>query len=588
MTGHALAPSLVLAAVLTGCQLVPPQADELDALLDEWFEFAKEENPLFATRTGDHKFNDRLRSVDEEARTRGVEHSRDLLERLVRVDRERLTRDDRITYDVFRQDLRGDVEAANFDGHLIPFTSDSGFHLSLVRLASTVPLATAQDYRNYISRLRAVPVYVEQHIELMRTGIERGFTAPRVVMDGFDGPIRAQVVEVAEDSDFYDPFMNFPSTVLESEREALRGQGRAAVMEAVVPSFRALLDFMVEEYIPSTRTTVGALHLPDGEAYYAYLVRDFTTLEISADDIHQIGLVEVARIRREMEAVIEEVGFTGGFSEFLHFLRTDARFYAKTPEELLGVAAGIAKAMDGKLPSLFHTSTLPRQPYGVEPVPSAIAPTYTAGRYVGASLDGTRAGTYWVNTYKLDSRPLYVMESLTLHEAVPGHHLQNAMAQELAELPAFRRYYSTSAFGEGWGLYSERLGLEAGFYADPYNNFGRLTYEMWRACRLVVDTGIHAMGWSRDEAMDFLAANTALSLHEIGTEVTRYISWPGQALAYKMGELKIRELRARAEQVLGTDFDIRDFHQVVLGNGTVPLGVLESLVDEYIAAGGSG
>ncbi len=585
MIGRALA--LVLATALTGCQLVPPQTDELDSLLDEWFEFAKEENPLFATRTGDHRFDDRLPSAGEEDRARGVEHSRNLLERLDGIDRERLTRDDRITYDVFRHDLRSEVEAANFDGHLIPFTSDSGFHLSLIRLPSRVPLATARDYRNYISRLRAVPVYMEQHIELMRTGLERGFTAPRVVMDGFDGPIRAQVVEVAEDSDFYDPFLNFPSTVPESEREALRGQGRAAVMEAVVPSFRALLEFMVEEYIPGTRTTFGALHLPDGEAYYDYLVRDFTTLDISADEIHQIGLDEVARIRGEMEAVIEEVGFTGGFSEFLDFLRTDARFYAKTPEELLGVAAGIAKAMDGKLPSLFHTSTLPRQPYGVEPVPAAIAPTYTAGRYVGASLDGTRAGTYWVNTYKLDSRPLYVMESLTLHEAVPGHHLQNAMAQELAELPAFRRYYSTSAFGEGWGLYSEGLGLEAGFYTDPYSNFGRLTYEMWRACRLVVDTGIHAMGWTRDEAMDFLAANTALSLHEIGTEVTRYISWPGQALAYKMGELKIRELRVRAEQVLGADFDIRDFHRVVLTNGHVPLSVLESLVDEYIAAGAS-
>ena len=585
MTARALA--VVVATALTGCHLVPPQTDELDSLLEEWFAFAKEENPLFATRTGDHSFNDRLPSVDEEHRARGVEHSRSLLERLDGIHREGLTRDDRITYDVFRQDLRSEVEAANFDGHLIPFTSDSGFHLSLVRLASSVPLATAQDYRNYISRLRAVPVYVEQHIELMRIGVERGFTAPRVVMDGFDGPIRAQVVEVAEDSDFYDPFMNFPSTVPESEREALRRQGRAAVMEAVVPSFQALLDFMVEEYLPNTRTTFGALHLPDGEAYYDYLVRDFTTLDVRADEVHQIGLVEVARIRGEMEAVIEEVGFTGDFSEFLQFLRTDERFYAKTPEELLGVASGIAKAMDGKLPSLFHTSTLPRQPYGVEPVPAAIAPTYTGGRYVGASLDGTRAGTYWVNTYKLDSRPLYVMESLTLHEAVPGHHLQNAMAQELADLPAFRRYYSTSAFGEGWGLYAERLGLEAGFYTDPYSNFGRLTYEMWRACRLVVDTGIHAMGWSRDEAMEFLVANTALSLHEIGTEVTRYISWPVQALAYKMGELKIRELRARAELMLGADFDIRDFHRVVLGNGPVPLNVLESLVDEYIEAGAS-
>jgi uncharacterized protein (DUF885 family) len=285
-----------------------------------------------------------------------------------------------------------------------------------------------------------------------------------------------------------------------------------------------------------------------------------------------------------MQKVVAQVGFQGSFEDFLQQLRTDPRFYARSPEELLKQAAWIAKRMDGKLPSLFRR--LPRQPYGVEPVPPDIAPKYTGGRYVGAPLDGTRAGTYWVNTYALESRPLYTLEALTLHEAVPGHHLQIALAKELLGLPPFRRHAYVDAFGEGWGLYSERLGLEAGFYTDPYTNFGRLTYEMWRACRLVVDTGLHAKGWSRDQAIEFMAARTALSRHEIETEVDRYISWPGQALAYKMGELKIRELRARAEKALGERFDVRAFHDAVLENGTVPLTVLEERIDAFIAAGG--
>jgi uncharacterized protein (DUF885 family) len=310
-------------------------------------------------------------------------------------------------------------------------------------------------------------------------------------------------------------------------------------------------------------------------------VRRYTTLELGPDEVHRIGLAEVDRIRAEMDGVVAKTGFRGSFPEFLQFLRSDPRFYAKTPEELLQRAALIAKRMDGRLPSLF--GRLPRQPYGVEPVPDDLAPKYTSGRYVPAPLDGTRAGTYWVNTHALDGRPLYTQEALTLHEAVPGHHLQIALAKELRDLPAFRRYAYVDAFGEGWGLYAERLGLEAGFYEDPYSDFGRLTYEMWRACRLVVDTGIHAQGWTRQQALDYMAARTALSRHEIETEVDRYISWPGQALAYKMGELKIRELRARAESSLGTRFDLRAFHDALLASGAVPLPTLERQVDAFIA-----
>jgi uncharacterized protein (DUF885 family) len=320
--------------------------------------------------------------------------------------------------------------------------------------------------------------------------------------------------------------------------------------------------------------------MPGGRALYAYLIRHFTTLDMTADQVHELGLSEVKRIRAEMDAVIAKTGFSGDFAAFLEFLRTDPRFYPKTAEELLKQAAYLAKKMDGKLPLLF--GRLPRQPYGVEAVPDDIAPKYTAGRYVGAPLDSKRAGRYWVNTYALNSRSLYNLEALTLHEAVPGHHLQNALAKELTDLPKFRRYAHVNAFGEGWGLYSERLGLEAGFYTDPYSDFGRLTYEMWRACRLVVDTGLHAKGWTRQQAMDYLAGNTALSLHEVTTETDRYISWPGQALAYKMGELKIRELRKKSEQALGKRFDIRAFHDAVLANGTLTLPVLERRIEDFV------
>jgi uncharacterized protein (DUF885 family) len=338
---------------------------------------------------------------------------------------------------------------------------------------------------------------------------------------------------------------------------------------------------MIGEYIPKTRTTTSAADLPRGREYYAHRVRHFTTLDVTPEEVHKIGLAEVERIHGEMLEVMRKTGFAGDFPAFLQFLRTDPRFYARTPEELLKDASFIAKRMDAKLPSLF--GRLPRLPYGVEPVPAHLAPKYTGGRYVEAPVGGTRAGTYWVNTYALESRPLYVLEALTLHEAVPGHHLQIALQQEMEGVPPFRRAAGVGAFVEGWGLYSERLGLEAGFYQDPYSNFGRLTYEMWRACRLVVDTGLHALGWSRQKAMDFLAAHTALSLHEVRTETDRYISWPGQALAYKMGELKIRALRSAAEKELGPRFDVRAFHDAVLANGPVPLPVLEERIRAYVS-----
>jgi uncharacterized protein (DUF885 family) len=356
--------------------------------------------------------------------------------------------------------------------------------------------------------------------------------------------------------------------------------GRTAVANGAIAGYREFLEFFEKEYQPGARTSLGATEFPQGRAYYQQKIREFTTLDLTPDQIHQIGLREVERISGEMRAVIRDTGFKGDFAAFLQFLRTDPRFYAKTPEQLLERASRIAKRMDGKLPSLFRT--LPRLPYTVDPVPADIAPKYTTGRYVSAPQGSKQPGIYWVNTYKLEVRPFYNLEALTLHEAVPGHHLQIALSRELGSLPNFRRYSYISAFGEGWGLYSEWLGLEAGFYTDPYDNFGRLTYEMWRACRLVVDTGLHAKGWTRQQAIDYMATRTALPLHEVTTEVDRYISWPGQALAYKLGELKIKELRKRAESALGARFDVRDFHDVVLGSGAVPLNVLEANVDAWV------
>lgn len=556
------------------------QSSRLQALFDEAWNFQLRENPLFATSVGEHQFDDRLPSVTGEDQARRAQFRRELLQRLEAIDRTQLSKPDRISYDMFQRQLRDQIANFEYKAYLIPLTVDGGFHIGFARLPNQVPLATVRDYENYIARLRAFPVYVDQHIKLMREGLATGMTMPKIVLEGYEVTIATHVVDDPAKSVFYAPFAKFPSTVPASEHARLRSAGAAAINEAIVPGYRNFLDFMVTEYIPNTRTTTGASALPNGREYYAQCIRHFTTLDLSVDEVHQLGLDEVRRIRAEMMEIIKQVGFTGDFAAFLQFLRTDSRFYAKTPEALLKEACYIAKRMDGKLPSLFKK--LPRLPYGVEAVPAHLAPKYTGGRYVGPALGSTEPGYYWVNTYALQNRPLYTLEALTLHEAVPGHHLQTALAQELEGVPNFRRFTYLSAFGEGWGLYSERLGLEAGFYTDPYSNFGRLTYEMWRACRLVVDTGLHAKDWTRQQAMDFLASNTALSLHEVRTETDRYISWPGQALAYKIGELKILELRRKAEEALGEKFDLRDFHDAVLGNGSIPLPVLEEVVQDYI------
>ncbi|REL38031.1 DUF885 domain-containing protein [Rhodohalobacter sp. SW132] len=564
--------------LLAGCDS-ESNSDRLHALMDEAEEFEIRENPFRGGDDGEYQENDRLQSVAMEDLERRYEFWSDIQNQLESdVTRDELDLSHQITYDSFKRQVDHNVNQHRYRSYLVPMNHEGGFFNRLVGLENRVPLDSLQNYEDYITRLNAVPNYFNQHIEHMRTGMEEGYTLPSVIfVDDYDHYFTSAIVDEATESSFYEPFEDFPSSISESDRERLAEEGRAAIEQSVMPAYRSLADFLTNEYIPAARETIATADLPDGEDYYNHLIEYHTTLPMTAEEVHQVGLDEVERIRNEMYEIIEEVGFEGSFDEFLEFLRTDPQFFVDEPEDLLKEASYHSKRMDGKLPEIFHIHTLPRRPYGVQPVPDHLAPRYTGGRY---SLGGgTRAGEYWVNTYNLPSRTLYTLEALTYHEAVPGHHLQIGLNQEMDDLP--RRAGGLTAFSEGWALYAERLGLDVGLYDDPYSNFGRLTYEMWRACRLVVDTGMHALGWSREDTINFMTENTALSHHEIDTETNRYIAWPGQALAYKMGELKIRELRETYEEELGDDFDIRDFHEAVLKNGPVTLPVLEQQVADF-------
>ena len=537
----------------------------------EWA-FRISEFPMFASYVGVDDSADQMGDVSEAAETRRYEFWKAIRSELDGVSCRNLNRGDCINYRIFVKQIDNQLSAYETRSYLIPFNSDWGFYMELADLPKSSDFSNLAGYRNYLGRLHQLPRVMDQYIALMRKGLALGITQPRVVLDGRDGPIKAQIVESADASPFFAPFSDLPESLAGGEKAKLMATAERVIEKDVVPAFQRLDDFFEQEYLPGARKTLGASELPGGERFYQAQIRLYATVDMSAEKIHQIGVEQVARIRGEMEQIIEEVEFEGDFAAFLQFLRTDPQFYAKTPKELLAHASYYAKKIDGRLPKIIGHH--PRQPYGVAPVPDDIAPFYTAGRYVPASLESHRGGYYWVNTYALESRPLYAIPALTLHEGAPGHHTQGALAQEQTDLPPFRRYDYISAYGEGWGLYSEKLGLEMDIYETPYEHFGRLTYEMWRACRLVIDTGIHAMGWTREQAQEFLASNTALSIHEVTTEVDRYISWPAQALSYKLGEYTIWQLRTRAEQDLGENFDVRDFHDFILSLGSVPLDVL--------------
>ncbi|KAF7785632.1 hypothetical protein PRUB_a4353 [Pseudoalteromonas rubra] len=503
------------------------------------------------------------------------------LQRLDALDETKLSEENRINLVILRAQIQDKVDRYRFNAHYMPLKSESGFHSSLPRMLGSTDFKTRDDYALYLSKLAEVPRYFAENIAWMRKGLETGLTQPKAVLAGYEASIEAFIVDEATESTYFRPFKHNRSGLPEDEFKRLQNQAQEVIAQQVIPAYREYLAFFVEQYRPGARDDIGISSTPNGVEFYRNRTAHFTTTQMTPEQVHALGLEEVARIKSEMMEIIKQTQFDGSFAEFVQFLRTDPQFYASSAQELLKEAAFIAKKMDAQLPKLFHT--LPRRPYGVAPVPDAIAPKYTTGRYLGADKD-TDAGYYWVNTYALDKRPLYVLEALTLHEAVPGHHLQISLNQELDYLPDYRRDSYISAFGEGWGLYAEYLGLEAGFYQDPYSNFGRLTYEMWRAARLVVDTGMHMFGWSRERAMNFMRDNTALSLHNVKTETDRYISWPGQALSYKVGELTIKRLRAKTEAALGDAFDIREFHHQILRHGSVPLNVLETQIDKYIAS----
>ena len=573
---------LTLAACLLASQAALADASaDFQTLLDEAWEWHLAENPMVASRAGDRRYNKEWSDGSLAAIERRHLERRDFLRRVYAIDRAALPEADKLNYELFRRDLQRRVDEHQFKGYLMPFSQRGGVQ-NLDSQASYLRFETVGDYEDWLARMDKIDTVVDQTIEVANRGIEQGRVLPRVLMERIPEQIAVQLVDKGEDSPFYRTFETMPDAIGQKDQQRLRTAAVKTIEDTVVPAYRKLARYFDKTYLPATRDTVGLSNLPNGSAWYEFLARRYTTTLMTPDEIHRTGLEEVKRIRGEMQAIIDELGFEGDFRGFLTFLRTDPQFYVETPEALLKEAAFIAKRMDGKLPALF--GRLPRLPYTVEPVPDYLAPKYTTGRYVGAPWGSSEPGRYWVNTYNLASRPLYNLEALSLHEAVPGHHLQIALNQEIEGLPNFRRFSYISAFGEGWGLYSEWLGLEAGFYTDPYSNFGRLTYEMWRACRLVVDTGVHAFGWTREQMIEFLASNTALPLHEVETETDRYISWPGQAPAYKPGELEIKKLRREAEEALGENFDVRAFHDAVLANGSVPLPVLRQAIEIFIAS----
>ena len=508
------------------------------------------------------------------------EFAENLLLKLSKIDASKLNENDNISYELLSFELHDIIAYYDFERFLNPILSDSGFHSSLVYHVR--PVYNYKQIKNYLNKLNSIPQYVDQYLPLLRKGIEKGVSQPLIIFKGYESTYNDHITENYKSNYFYSPFNNLPKDLSQIQKDSILIEAQKSIEKNVVPQFIKIKDFFENEYYPNTRNSVGVSETPNGLEFYQNRIDYYTTSKTyTADKIHEIGLNEVARIKKEMIKIIEELNFKGSFEKFFKFLRTDDQFYAKTPKELLMYARDISKRADAQLPRFFKT--LPRKPYGVAPVPDAIAPKYTGGRYVGTSKNSVEPGYYWVNTYDLKSRTLYTIPALTVHEAVPGHHLQNALNNELGDsIPQFRRNLYLSAYGEGWGLYTEFLADEMGIYTTPYEKFGKFTYEMWRACRLVVDTGIHAKGWSREQAVNYMSSNTALSLHEVNTEIDRYISWPGQALSYKIGELKIRELRSKAEDKLGQKFDIREFHEIILEYGTVTLSILEKRINNYI------
>ncbi|MGO1068966.1 DUF885 domain-containing protein [Lysobacter sp. CA199] len=593
-----LRPVVLAAAIAAGLMLAPvsfaapapassaastrnPTAQALHRLFDEQWERGLRESPESASFNGDKRYNDRWSDFSLSAIQARGEADRQALGQLKKIDRNALSADDQLNYDVFAWNLEKAIERRKFREYLTPVGQQGGVQTA-DGLTEALSFTQAKDYRDWLARMRALPALIEQNQALMHEGVKAGITPPRVLMQRVPAQIAKQIVADPTQSPFYKPFTRFPDGLPAGEQAALQAEAKKVIGEIVVPAYRRFGEFFDKEYLPNTRTSIAASDLPDGKAYYDFLAADYTTTDLSAEAIHQIGLKEVARIRAQMEKIKTEVEYKGGLAEFFHYLRTDPKFFHKTPAALLEAYQAAAKRIDPELVKISRI--IPRQPYGVRPIPDNVAPDTTTAYYLPGALDGSRAGFYYVNLYKPESRPIWEMVPLSLHEAVPGHHFQFARGLELPDAPMFRRTGYFVAYGEGWGLYAERLGYDMGLYDNPYDRMGQLSYDMWRAVRLVVDTGMHAKGWSRDKAIKYFMDNAPKTEQDVVNEIDRYIGTPGQALAYKIGQLKISELRERASQALGKDFDLRDFNDEVLGTGSVPLSVLEKHIDAWIAA----
>ncbi len=576
--------AVATAAVLSAAPLRAQTSDPAKALnqlfADEW-ERGLVESPENASYNGDRRFNDRWSDISLGAIAKREAEDRAALAKLHAIDRAALAPADQLNYDTFEWELERSIERQKFHEYLQPVSHQGGVQTA-DGIAEILPFANTKDYRDWLKRMDAVPTLVEQSIALMREGVKAGNMPPKVLMQRVPAQIAAQVVEDPTKSPFYRPFLKFDDAIAASDRTVLQAQAQKAIRERIVPAYRQLASYFNDEYLPKARDTIAAADLPDGKAYYDFLARYYTTTDLTAAQIHAIGLKEVARIRGEMEKVKDQAGFKGTMPEFFTYLRSDPRFFEKTPEALLTHYRALAKRIDPELVKVFRT--IPRLPYGVRPIPDNIAPDTTTAYYQPGASDGSRPGYYYVNLYKPQVRPTWEMMPLTLHESVPGHHFQFARGLEMPDAPMFRKTAYFVAYGEGWGLYAEQLGYDMGLYDDPYDRFGQLTYEMWRAVRLVVDTGMHSMGWTREQAIAYFKDNAAKTDQDIVNEVDRYIGTPGQALAYKIGQMKISELRSKAQRELGPKFDLRDYDDAVLETGSVPLDALERHIDAWIAA----
>ena len=571
-----LASVLIIASSATFADV----SSDFAALLDEHWEAHMANNPVEASMNGDRRFNDRWSDQSSEAIEKRHLQTRDFLRRAYAIDRSALPEDQQLNYELFRRQLQDAVDEHRFNGFLMPFSHRGGIQ-TLHNMTNRLRFETVKDYDDWLARLGNIEELIEQSIDLAEKGRKEGVIPPRILMERVPDQLALQVVDYASESPFFGVFDSIPGSFSAADRERIRAEATETLEDSVLPAYKKLDRYFSQKYLPAARDSVGLSILPNGNAWYEYLTRSFTTTRMTPDDIHRLGLEEVKRIRDEMIEIIQEVEFDGSFQDFLVYLRTDPQFYYDNPDDLYEAYLATCKRIDPELVRLF--GQLPRMPYGVKPIPDSIAPDTTTAYYSRPAADGSRAGIYWVNLYRPEVRPKYEIEVLSVHEAMPGHHLQIALQQELGDMPNFRRFLGFTAFVEGWGLYSERLGYDLGLYKDPYSRFGQLTYDMWRAVRLVVDTGMHYKGWTRQQAIDFFKDNAAKAEHDIVNEIDRYIGNPGQALAYKIGQLKILALRARAERQLGEDFDIRAFHDELLGAGALPLDLLEQRMDKWLA-----